>query len=289
MLGYNENIRMPRESAVRLLLSSLMMAAFFFVVSETPGTVSAQARRTSDNTSIQLPWVRRQGEAQAQGVIVFIHGVLGDRLTTWSNGRSYWPELLTRDKTFEGQDIYVYEYPSPRFGQSFSINEVAENLRLVLSTDGVLRYKTITFVCHSMGGLITRAFLIKYQSQVVPKVRLLLFLATPTTGNPFSTLATFVSRNPQFGQMYPMNNPDSYLATQQSEWLAGHFGLKSYCAYETQPLFGSIKIVEQDSATHLCTEHIDLLRVQHIEFSNPPLKRQQPHRLQFLPRSTEAV
>ena len=119
---------------VRFLLS----AAVFYAVSEEPQTISAQAGRTSDNSSLPLPWVRRQGEAQASGVIVFVHGVLGNIRTTWSNGRSYWPELLTKDKTFDGQDIYVYGYPSPKLGKSFSIDEVAENLRLVVSTDGVL-------------------------------------------------------------------------------------------------------------------------------------------------------
>ena len=132
---------MPCETAVRLLLGCLSMASFFLVVSEGPQTVIGQTRRASANSSLELPWVRKQGDAQAQGVIVFVPGVLGDRRTTWSNGLSYWPELLTKDKTFDGQDIYVYEYPSPKLGKSFSIDEVAENLRLVLSTDGVLRYK----------------------------------------------------------------------------------------------------------------------------------------------------
>ena len=152
------------------------------------------------------------------GVIVFVHGVLGNSQTTWSNGISYWPKLLTQDKVFDGQDIYVYGYPSPKLGKSFSIDEIAEDLRLFLDTDGVLRYKTITFLSHSMGGLVTRAFLLKYRD-VVPKVRFLYFFATPTTGSPYAALASIVSKNAQFGQMYPMKS-DGYLADLQRNWLA---------------------------------------------------------------------
>jgi pimeloyl-ACP methyl ester carboxylesterase len=267
---YNIHISMNCGTIAPFLKCLLVTASFFAVLGE-PGTISAQDRRTRANGTppLQLPWVRRLGEAQAQGVIVFVHGVLGDGRTTWSNGRSYWPELLTRDETFAGQDIYVYEYPSPKLRTSFSLDEVADNLRLVLSTDGVLHYKQITFVSHSMGGLVTRAFIVKYRSQVVPKIRFLAFFATPTTGSPFATLAAIASRNPQFGQMYRMNNPDSYLGPLQSNWLAGHFDLKSYCAYETQPVFGSIKIVEKDSATHLCTEHLDPIDANHINIVKP--------------------
>src|ERR1700692_2338120 len=39
--------------------------------------------------------------------IVFIHGVLGDAVSTWTNGDSYWPKLLTTDHTFDGVDIFV--------------------------------------------------------------------------------------------------------------------------------------------------------------------------------------
>jgi len=214
-----------------------------------------------------LPWIRRLGDAKANGVIVFVHGVLGDARATWSNGNAYWPALLTGDNTFDGQDIYVFGYPSTKFGKTFSIDELAENLRLVLSTDGVMQYKQLTFVSHSMGGLVTRAFLLKYQSQVVAKIRFLYFFATPTTGSPYAALAKLVSRNPQFGQMYPMD-ADSYLGPLQSNWLAANLKLRSYCAYETQAILGQI-IVERQSATNLCTERLDPIDASHIDIVKP--------------------
>lgn len=87
--------------------------------------------------------------------------------------------MLILDPAFNGQNIYVYHYPSARSGRTFVIDEIAENMRLVLTTDGVLRHDELTFVSHSMGGLVTRAFILKYQREVTRKIRLLYFFATP--------------------------------------------------------------------------------------------------------------
>ena len=252
---------------LRFKIASLVFTYLLFLAGD-PGTVIAiPPPANSNDIQAKLPWVRRQGASKAQGVIVFVHGVLGDDFTSWQNGSSYWPELLIHDQTFDGQDIYVYKYPSPKLGKSFSISEVADNLRLVLSTDGVLKYKQITFVSHSMGGLVTRDFIVKYQSQVVPKIRLLAFFATPTTGTPYARLGALISKNPQFGQLYPLDS-DNYLGTLQSNWLAGNFRIRSYCAYEVLPTFGQI-IVERASATNLCTERLDPINANHFDIVKP--------------------
>jgi Leucine-rich repeat (LRR) protein/pimeloyl-ACP methyl ester carboxylesterase len=223
-------------------------------------SVSASGQTKAPTT----PWVRRVPNNQA--AIVFVHGVLGDEKSTWNSGNSYWPEMLTHDSVFDGEDIYVYHYPSPILGRTLSIDEVADNMRLVLSTDGVLDHRELSFVAHSMGGIVTRAFILKYR-WVVPKIRLLYFFATPTTGSPYAVLASIVSRNPQFGQLYPMQ-PDTYLAPLQSSWLAANLALKSYCAYETQPLFGQI-IVDRASATNLCTQRLDPIDADHVTIVKP--------------------
>jgi len=59
---------------------------------------------------------------KAKGVIVFVHGLMGDSTTTWTNQstRAYWPDLISHDKLFDGFDIYVYEYPSPRIAHTYS-------------------------------------------------------------------------------------------------------------------------------------------------------------------------
>src|SRR5260370_23401574 len=248
---------------MNLPLSSRAAARCFLLALASIALSAAQT-----NTQAMIRWVRNLPSNRA--AIIFVHGVMGDERSTWTSGNQYWPSMLDRDPTFNGQNIYVYHYPSPRLHRAFSIDEIAENLRLVLSTDGVLRHNELTFVSHSMGGLVTRAFILKYQRDVAPKIRLLYFFATPTTGSPYAKLANLVSQNQQFGDMYPMSaDSDGYLGALQSNWLAANMGLRSYCGYETLPTDAPGIIVERQSATNLCTERLDPIDADHIQIVKP--------------------
>jgi pimeloyl-ACP methyl ester carboxylesterase len=209
-------------------------------------------------------YIRKSGSNSQ--VVVFVHGVLGDSTSTWTNGSSYWPDMLTKDKTFDGSDIYVYEYPSTLIRDTFSIDEVAENMRLRFEADGISAYKEIVFLTHSMGGLATRAYLLKYRG-VAGRVRLVYFFSTPTTGSEVAELARLISRNPQFGKMKPMQSAD-YLADLQRTWLAAEFPFPSYCAYEKQSVYGQL-IVTQASAASLCNRHLDPIDANHISIVKP--------------------
>ena len=65
-------------------------------------------------------------------VIVFVHGFRGNSVATWSNGDTYWPRLLTQDHTFDGADVFVYEYQTG-LSATLSIDELAENMRAAKS------------------------------------------------------------------------------------------------------------------------------------------------------------
>jgi pimeloyl-ACP methyl ester carboxylesterase len=228
-----------------------------------------------DAAAQSTPWIRKS--SQNHGVIVFVHGLMGDSRNTWSSGNAYWPEMLTHDHRFDGQDIYVYHYASPPFHQAFSIDQLVENMRLLLRTDGVLSYDEITFVSHSMGGIVTRAFILRNRDEVARKIRLLYFFATPTTGNSFAQVAKLFSDNPQFKALLSMNDPNSFLASQQSEWVDAKLSLRSYCGYETQGVHGRI-VVERDSATNLCSGHIDPIDADHIDIVKPKDTDSTPYR-----------
>jgi pimeloyl-ACP methyl ester carboxylesterase len=247
------------------VVGTLFSAALALSCHSSPPAISSVNQRWSK----ALPWIRQgSGNSGAkQSVIVFVHGVTGNASETWSSGPTYWPDMLTRDNSFDTQDIYVYSYPSPPFKQSFSVDEVAENLRLKLSGDGVLKYRHVTFVSHSLGGVVTRAYILKYRQEIASKIRLLYFFATPTTGSPYARLAVLVSNNSQFRSLFPLHS-DSYLADIQRSWLAANLHLKSYCAYEIQPLVGQL-IVDQQSATALCTQHVDPIDADHISIVKP--------------------
>lgn len=220
-------------------------------------------------------YVRQQ--EKSTGVVVFVHGVLGDANTTWSSGNSYWPKMLASDPVFDKQNIFVYQFPTPMMRHTYTIDEVAENLRLTLSDSGVLAHNEVSFLSHSMGGVVTRAFLLKYARTITPRIRLAYFFATPTTGAPMARLATVLSQNPQFGGLYPLS-ADHYLDWIQSAWLASRLDIRSFCAYEIQPLFGAMIVVDRQSATHLCSERMDPMDRDHLQIVKPSSYEDAPYR-----------
>jgi triacylglycerol esterase/lipase EstA (alpha/beta hydrolase family) len=132
----------------------------------------------------------------ADTVIVFVHGMMGDGVSTWTNPKTnaYWPEMLTKDPAFDGSDVYVYSYGSG-FWATMSIDELAENMRADLSAHGVSNYKKIIFLSHSMGGLITRAYLLK-NKDTAARTLFTYFFSTPTTGSQIASLLRFLAGGP---------------------------------------------------------------------------------------------
>jgi pimeloyl-ACP methyl ester carboxylesterase len=203
-------------------------------------------------------------------VIVFVHGILGNSIDTWTNTKSkaYWPDLLKSDSRFDNYNIYVYNYPSTFKKGNFSIDEISEDMRNQLNIDNVNTHNHIIFLAHSMGGLVVRSYLLKYR-EIAPKIELIYFFATPTTGSPFATLGSIVSKNPQFGNMQSISDPDSALGPLQTAWLAANFKFPSYCGYETIPVFGNNIVVSRESATNLCNRRLDPIQEDHINIVKP--------------------
>jgi pimeloyl-ACP methyl ester carboxylesterase len=210
-----------------------------------------------------------------QSVIVFVHGVFGDSVSTWTNRNgTYWPTLLGSDPFFSHYDVYVYEYASRFLGTGFSIDEIAENMRLTFDSDLVPDHKEIIFVSHSMGGLVTRAYLNKNRA-AADRVRLAYFYSTPTTGSELASIASLVSRNPQLAKMRPMQSAE-YLGDLQRQWLDINFQIPSFCAYEKQSTYG-VNVVTQASASNLCNRRLDPIDADHMTIVKPANIRDTPY------------
>ena len=216
----------------------------------------------------ELPWIRQV--PGNRGVIIFVHGLTGDATSTWtSSTHKYWPEMLRHDSAFDGQDIYVYEYISPKMTGALSLSQLTDEMHDRLEKDGVLKHDELTFVSHSMGGILTREFILRYQNEIANKVRMLFFLATPTTGSEFAKLGRF-SLNPQFKNLIPNDDPDSFLNTLEDNWKDLHLGVKSYCVYETQPSWplGQV-VVDKSSAVILCGDNWRGIYADHKTIAKP--------------------
>ncbi len=252
---------------------AIMVVMFVFVAAisgcsrdPTPIPVKPTLSSDSEESENSPRYIRKKD--QNRGVIIFMHGFTGDSTETWTNAETgaYWPELLSRDSTFDGLDIYVFEYPTSLFSESFSIDEIAERVRLFLDADQVSTHQELIFLTHSMGGVVTRAYLNKYDA-IAEKVSLVYFFSTPTTGSHMANLANVFIDNPQISQLTKMSS-ESYLADVQRTWLAKQYAIDSYCAYEKQTIRG-VLIVGQESATNLCNKRLDPIDANHIDMVKP--------------------
>lgn len=271
---------MTRVMSTALLLGGLAIVASGCTrAPEPPPTPTSSTEPAPGPT----PGPARSGyysqEPGNTGVIVFIHGILGGVPGTWTNKKTgaFWPELIKGDTAFNGFDIYLYDFATPALGQALSIDELADDLHLELNAppNSVLSHQEIIFLCHSMGGLIARAFLQKYQP-VASKVRMIYFFSTPTNGAEIADIARFFSRNPQLGEMVPIKNED-YLSNQIRGWNAAQFPIASFCAYEAKTTH-TTQVVSMASASALCNRRLVPLLLNHMDTVKPEDRQAKPYK-----------
>jgi len=204
-------------------------------------------------------------------VVVFVHGVFGNRRETWLNteSRSGFPELLATDPLLaDNLDVFVFEYFTPTFSLAPSIADLADQLRGALDDHEVFKqHKQVVFLAHSMGGIVVRQYLLGNQD-MIPSVPMIYFYATPTNGSELAALARIASANPQLRGMTPIEGND-FLQSIQSFWLnCKAQSIASYCGVEELPTDGQI-VVTRSSATSLCNRPLDPFAANHIDIVKP--------------------
>jgi pimeloyl-ACP methyl ester carboxylesterase len=211
-------------------------------------------------------FVRRSDTSDT--VIVFVHGLREDGITAWTNTNNnvYWPELLSHDHSFDGPDIFVFSYPSD-LSTNLSIDDVVENMRAALNANRIQQYSRIIFLSHSMGGIVTRAYLLEYRD-IAARTAFAYFFSTPTTGSEVASMARWAFQSPQIEELKLMG-PDDYLARLMRQWRAASFSFPSYCAYEKKATDGVMLVVDMASASALCTTVLDPIDADHAEIVKP--------------------
>lgn len=137
-------------------------------------------------------WISRKAGTTC---LIFIHGVLSDSKKCWEhpNG-SYWPKLVANDPDMENFSIYIFTYKTGFLSSDYGISDAVDSLKENLRLDGIFSFDNIIFVCHSMGGIITRKFLIDAESEI-GRMRIGLFLlGSPSYGSKKASLLSYASR-----------------------------------------------------------------------------------------------
>jgi len=125
--------------------------------------------------------------------VVFVHGILSSGEACWrhENG-SYWPELLKNEPELESTSIYVFTYHTGIFSGSYRLGDIVDALKEHMRLDGVLESDRLVFVCHSMGGLVVRKFIVERAAELIEAEKDIgLFLvASPSLGSSYADWLT---------------------------------------------------------------------------------------------------
>ncbi len=128
--------------------------------------------------------------------VIFVHGLGGHAYATWrrkADDDSFWPLWLAQD--VEGLAVYTLGYeapPSNWLGTAMPLQDRAVNILECLLGEAGLRDGPITFICHSLGGLLVKQIMLDLQRQkgqrpeaatLLDRITQVVFLATPHTGS----------------------------------------------------------------------------------------------------------
>lgn len=219
-------------------------------------------------------------------VLVFVHGIHGDRKTWLASNNAYWPQLVSTDPRFAKSDVFVADYPTPTRGNTKSIDDLAIFLWKELSAEQVwTTHREVVFVCHSLGGSVVERMLL-LNRQAADQVPFIVFYGTPHAGAFIAQLAAVFNGDPILRELIP-GDETSYLARVDTTWRAGHLsGLHRFCAFEGEDTgvqggwrryFGAhIRVVRYYSATYGCDSSTPVAEIlsDHIGMVKPPDRRQ---------------
>ncbi len=228
---------------------------------------SAAAAAAAPNTT-DPRWVL-QHSPRADVAVVFVHGLFGDTLGTWTHGpgASMFDFVKADPRLGPKVDLLAFGYTSNMLREgSLDIQEAANRLHSRLQFHGAFDYPAIVFVTHSMGGLVALRELLTHR-EIVPKVKGLVLFATPQEGSQISSIARVVANNIALDQLLPADR-NGFLRQLNDDWISLPNRPQVHCAYEKKPT-GGIVIVPWESATRFCDRTADPIDADHVAIVKP--------------------
>jgi pimeloyl-ACP methyl ester carboxylesterase len=213
-------------------------------------------------------------------VIVFVHGIHGDRNTWRASNGAYWPQLIQTDPHFQQSDVVVAEYPTPSRHGQYSTEQLSQILWQKLKDQHVWEHGEVVFIAHSLGGILTEEMLLNHPADAA-RVRFIVSYSTPHEGSFVASIARTYDSDPLLTDLRASND-NSFLMDLELKWRSTQtvFRIHRYCAYETldtaagagigRYLGAHTRVVSYYSATYGCdtdtppqkidTDHIDIAR-----------------------------
>ena len=139
-------------------------------------------------------WVRKPTGGTS---VIYVHGILSSGEKCWhhENG-TYWPVLLKNEHNIQMLGIYVYTFQTGIASGSYSLSDVVDDLwEHLFNLDGVANIQQkLVFVCHSMGGIVVRKFLVERAFDLQEHKIGLFLLASPSLGSKYANWLKPISR-----------------------------------------------------------------------------------------------
>lgn len=220
----------------------------------------------------------------ADHLVVFVHGLDGDPISTWKSNETgfIWPENLERD--VKNIDAFSFGYPTSlcRGRDKLNIPELAQRLFFeVQDKIKIGNYKSVSFIAHSLGGLIVRELILTYDdghSLRLP-VAFVILLGTPNNGSSLARIGKRFCDNPQITHILPGN--DDYLANMDNRWRKrfvkeGKQDFKLIAFYEKLPTYGEL-LVDRYSAGSFAIDIIPIPK-NHRDIAKPEDGADEPYK-----------
>jgi len=202
---------------------------------------------------------------KSSGKLIFIHGWRGDK-DSFGN----MPEMLS-DLT--GCNSLVYEYPTGIWEKSPAIQYVSRNL-----DNWIRNYASnakLAIICHSMGGIVTRKFVVSQSYRANPldkQVKQITFIASPHSGVSLAKLGKHIPTI-QKAQISDLSPESSFLVELNEQWLAWcNANVPANCI--TRSIYGtSDDVVDKAFAIGNDPEAIPILNANHVNIVKPENKK----------------
>lgn len=141
----------------------------------------------------QGKWVRKA----KNGInVIFIHGINSSEDCWRNKNGSYWPKLLEDESELADIGIYVFSYRTGLNTGFYSLSDIVDSLREYFKLDNLVSSVGVIFVCHSMGGIVARRFLVNQYSTLIERGlnKIGLFLvASPSLGSEYANMLGLIS------------------------------------------------------------------------------------------------
>jgi pimeloyl-ACP methyl ester carboxylesterase len=196
------------EWILPLLYGSIFGALSWVILGLTAAiTVGSRVVELSKPIMLEKP--------NAPSVVVFVHGLTGNAITTWGE----FPALLHND-TEVCASVFLWGYPTGLFGYFPSVADAAAQLETEIRIR-LKSYQNIVLVGHSLGGLVICRFIIDAlkagRIEDINRIKHIVTFATPHDGVMVADVVKFFRLANR--QVKNLGLTDETITSLRTEWI----------------------------------------------------------------------